>query len=648
MPQRLLPITSSVVNPFASRPFAGALAFLILTACTNSEPNKFSDENLVRIAGFQDKRLTDSLRQFITHPNEVYRREAAMAFASLQDSTSSLLLAERLLSDEDVLTRVNAAYALGQVGGREAVHALLEAVERETDSFVMQTALEALGKVADGSDINLEKYKGDGVPWLCYRLGQRQATPPELTQRAMLYLPAENTAFARLGAAHFFARSVTEDISDASEVLIHTLGNDPSADVRMATAWALRKIVTDDVFAAVSRAATEDGDYRVRVNALKSLAYFPFDRTRDLILGALHDSESNVAIAAAEVIQSAVNEADVAEVLREARSTSNWRVQALLFQGVNALVRSADINTEIIDLYSSSANNYQKAWLLSALSSAAMSFVSNELLTTHIPVIRSSAARALVVMNRQETISPVMQEEFLSLYRKGIGTGDVAVIGIITDALTDSALHYRQVVMDIAFLNEARSRLSLPRDYESYVPLENAIAYFEGREPTEVEKSFNHPVNWDLVRRIPKQQEVRIETSKGDIVISLLVEHAPGSVANFVGLVIQHYFDGKFFHRVVPNFVVQDGCNRGDGWGSEDYSIRSEFNGLRYAAGSVGMASAGKDTEGTQWFITHSPTPHLDGRYSQFATVVEGMEVMHALEVGDTIHSMELTPPLAP
>jgi cyclophilin family peptidyl-prolyl cis-trans isomerase len=141
---------------------------------------------------------------------------------------------------------------------------------------------------------------------------------------------------------------------------------------------------------------------------------------------------------------------------------------------------------------------------------------------------------------------------------------------------------------------------------------------------------------------------VRIETSKGDIVISLLVEHAPGSVANFVGLVVQHYFDGKFFHRVVPNFVVQDGCNRGDGWGSEDYSIRSEFNGLRYAAGSVGMASAGKDTEGTQWFITHSPTPHLDGRYSQFATVVEGMEVMHALEVGDTIHSMELTPPLAP
>jgi cyclophilin family peptidyl-prolyl cis-trans isomerase len=93
---------------------------------------------------------------------------------------------------------------------------------------------------------------------------------------------------------------------------------------------------------------------------------------------------------------------------------------------------------------------------------------------------------------------------------------------------------------------------------------------------------------------------------------------------------------------VVPNFVIQGGCNRGDGFGSEDYSIRSEFNLRRYTEGSVGMASAGKDTEGTQWFITHSPTPHLDGRYTIFATVSKGMEVVHAMEVGDKIIDVSL------
>ena len=121
------------------------------------------------------------------------------------------------------------------------------------------------------------------------------------------------------------------------------------------------------------------------------------------------------------------------------------------------------------------------------------------------------------------------------------------------------------------------------------------------------------------------------------MVIRLLVNEAPGSVANFVALAGQNYFDNKVFHRVVPNFVVQTGCNRGDGWGSEDYSIRSEFSPRLYRTGSVGMASAGKDTEGTQWFITHSPTPHLDGRYTIFAEVIEGMRVLNFIQVGDKI-----------
>jgi cyclophilin family peptidyl-prolyl cis-trans isomerase len=141
---------------------------------------------------------------------------------------------------------------------------------------------------------------------------------------------------------------------------------------------------------------------------------------------------------------------------------------------------------------------------------------------------------------------------------------------------------------------------------------------------------------------LPKDQKALIKTTKGDITIRLLVEEAPGSVTNFVALVNKHYFDNKFFHRVVPNFVVQAGCNRGDGWGSEDYSIRSEFTSRRYATGSVGMASAGKDTEGTQWFITHSPTPHLDGRYTIFAEVENGMDVVHQIEVGDRILQVSL------
>ena len=114
------------------------------------------------------------------------------------------------------------------------------------------------------------------------------------------------------------------------------------------------------------------------------------------------------------------------------------------------------------------------------------------------------------------------------------------------------------------------------------------------------------------------------------------------SVATFVTLAKKGFYDGKTFHRVIANFVAQGGCPRGDGFGGLDYSIASEFAPLNYGTGYVGLASAGKDTESCQWFITHSPTPHLDGNYTIFAKVVEGMDVVLKLMIGDKIESVKL------
>ncbi|MCL4111464.1 UNVERIFIED_CONTAM: hypothetical protein GTU68_020738 [Idotea baltica] len=122
-----------------------------------------------------------------------------------------------------------------------------------------------------------------------------------------------------------------------------------------------------------------------------------------------------------------------------------------------------------------------------------------------------------------------------------------------------------------------------------------------------------------------------------------MTSHAPGSVANFVGLSQSNYYNGKYFHRVVPNFVIQGGCSRGDGYGGLDYTIRSELGPKYYdGPGYIGMASAGPDTEGTQWFITHSSSPHLDGRYTIFGRVTEGMDVVHSIEIGDIIQDVRI------
>jgi cyclophilin family peptidyl-prolyl cis-trans isomerase len=109
-----------------------------------------------------------------------------------------------------------------------------------------------------------------------------------------------------------------------------------------------------------------------------------------------------------------------------------------------------------------------------------------------------------------------------------------------------------------------------------------------------------------------------------------------------VKLVRKGFYKGLTFHRVIPNFVVQGGDPRGDGWGGPGYAIRSEFSLVNFERGMVGIASAGKDTEGCQFFITHSPAPHLDGRYTIFAKVVEGQDVVDRIQVGDTITDISL------
>jgi cyclophilin family peptidyl-prolyl cis-trans isomerase len=148
--------------------------------------------------------------------------------------------------------------------------------------------------------------------------------------------------------------------------------------------------------------------------------------------------------------------------------------------------------------------------------------------------------------------------------------------------------------------------------------------------------------DWNLLESILPDQKVRITTNKGVIIIELMKEHAPFTVLNFVKLIKNNFYDGLCFHRVVPDFVVQGGDPRGDGWGGPGYTMRTEVSLVNYKRGSCGMARAGKDTEGCQFFITHISTPHLDGRYTIFAKVVEGMEVADSLQIGDTIQSVRI------
>ena len=139
-----------------------------------------------------------------------------------------------------------------------------------------------------------------------------------------------------------------------------------------------------------------------------------------------------------------------------------------------------------------------------------------------------------------------------------------------------------------------------------------------------------------------KYSRAVITTDKGSFTFQFLPEYAPVSAGNFCLLAEQNFFDNIIFHRVVPDFVIQTGDPASTGWGGPGYEIVSEFSWLNYEEGAVGMASAGKDTEGSQWFVMHSYHPHLNGNYSLFGRVTDGMEIVSKIDQDDKILDVTL------
>ncbi|MFZ1624304.1 MAG: peptidylprolyl isomerase [Gammaproteobacteria bacterium] len=136
-----------------------------------------------------------------------------------------------------------------------------------------------------------------------------------------------------------------------------------------------------------------------------------------------------------------------------------------------------------------------------------------------------------------------------------------------------------------------------------------------------------------------------IETEKGSIEIELFPEHAPKTVNNFVFLARDGFYDGVVFHRVIADFMVQGGDPTGSGRGGPGYRFEDEFEGnpLRHERGVISMANAGPGTNGSQFFITHGPQPHLDGRHTVFGKVSKGLDVIDAIQQGDSMIKVTVT-----
>ncbi|WP_375418255.1 peptidylprolyl isomerase, partial [uncultured Hymenobacter sp.] len=610
----------------------------------------------------QDERNTAALLPFLTNQSATYRREAAQALASVQDKKAVPALAP-LLKDAAAPVRRAAAYALGQTGDSTAVNYLLLQLLSEPDFGARRAAHEALGRCVSRRMLPLlwrttatpDTVLSAGLAWGLARAALRGLVSEESMAQAASVLERPGLpADTRLGAATALARSRGLDSAlakVAGPVLLRTAHEDPDYAVRTACAVTLGRLSNRTaVVNELRHLASNDPDFRVRIAALRSLPGAPFGPGANFAHAALRRQSGQEALSGAEwFLKNGAGQS--AAILEEVPYAEHWRARAVLLA---AALRHAPptgragLRNIIEEHYANAKSDYECGQLLQTLSedAGAFDFILKQTFAARPrPVVGGYGLAALVAARGQADFSAARQPAFEAALRQALAGGDVQQLSTAAEAFINPKLVPTPQPADLTALRQARDELRLPRDIEAWQALQLTLDKLENAAvptPPPVGKASQHPISWAVVQSITQNQRVRLRTTQGDIILQLKVEDAPGATASFVSLLRQKFYDGLYFHRVVPGFVAQGGDPRGDGAGSAPYTLRSELPELRYGEGAVGLASAGKDTESCQFFITHNPTPHLDGRYPIFAQVVQGISVVQKLEVGDRMLKVEL------
>jgi cyclophilin family peptidyl-prolyl cis-trans isomerase/HEAT repeat protein len=633
------------------------------------------DSEFEAIVQLEDRRApVQEFLKFTMHPRWEVQRRAAVALGRLRDPEAATTLAA-LLSSGSPEVRVEAAFALGQLALPATNKTIIKLFAEEKDLEVRLTLLEALSKVTRDSlppetDSTLARQLEDDIPIVraeaasaLGRLAQRKLKRPQWRPKlaALLQDQAEE---ARWRAAYALMR--LEDSSAAPALLVAL--QDRSARVRVQAARALGVLTSRTAHAPLKQAAHHDGDWRVRVNAaaaLGKLQFSPADFSLDHF--PLADENLHVRLTAISALGNALArlrqaqqsfEAESAKTFLQQRLTGNagasWHEQAAVVQAlaqwqprealplllplVNApepRLRVALANAlalfegeeafSALEKLASEENTAVRVAALEALSK------SSRALPTYLKALQSGdavlAALAAQRLAADSTARFQRAEQILAAYRQTRATLDAETAAMFFHALAECGNRVAQPELEEAL--RAQDLVVARAAAEALKKLTGADYKDRVTQTFTPAQAFSFAEIKNL-----KGAWAEIKTEAGTFEIALLPEEAPLTVLNFVRLAEKKYFDGQTIHRVVPNFVVQAGDPRGDGWGGPGYAIRSEFNRLRYVRGMVGMASSGPDTEGSQWFVAHSDQPHLDGLYTVFGRVRKAMEVVDELQVG--------------
>ena len=619
----------------------------------------------------------EALHRYVESEDPDARARAALALGRLR-TEAALPYLDVLARDPDARVRSEAAFALGQTP--DAERSLLGYYRDETDPSVRPLWLEALGKQADVAGLRVlvdalhqevgfleTPLEAEAAALALGRVALRDRdalSRPDLVEQLVAQLDRMHrdtrraTAFAlgrirpdRLDpsvAERLVQRTVSEPDAVTQAFLVRALATvqgidaaradayghtatDPDPSVRIATARAAPVCDWRPVAALLS-----DPNPQVRHVAIEAVAEMPALDRRGLLLpiidagDTLEAAEDLLTTGAPQMLDAVVALRSLAGagVLTDPEPwLTNHRPTPIRAAAVGAVTDPARLRAFAMD------DSEAPVRSAAAMRMAMLELPVHEL----VPLLDATDAMVAAIAAEALTAQPDAASEgpLLAVLQDAIDADLLAYgLGALAALYAGESATVRTV--DPAALTLARDVATHPHSRVRAAAADILTA--AGETP---------PPAWNSLRTVPVDEvlqvtSARVHTDRGEFIVDLAPELAPITVWNFVQLAEDGWYDGVPWHRVVPDFVAQTGDPRGDGTGGPAWTIPDEINRLTYAEGVLGMAHAGPDTAGSQWFVTLSPQPHLDGGYTAFGRVTLGMPVVQQLQPSDRIRAVTI------
>ncbi|MCH2216137.1 MAG: peptidylprolyl isomerase [Flavobacteriales bacterium] len=612
---------------------SGALVFSCGTPKNDPvEQSPFADPVVVEMYDAAAKGDTAYIAKFADAKEAIYRMIYARLMASIQPNTAPEAL-EDLLIDPIPYVRLYSAFAVGQIGNQKSLPALEKALNKTTIPEIKAELLEAIGKCANGNAMEYllahnpnTAIEEGGKMWGFYQ-GMLLGHLKEDHLKVVVAHLESNEEETRLAAANILSRQKSFDLDTYSDEILAVALNEASNEVKAALGNALSK--TDKAREFSENSLVNSDDPLIRNVALKALPN-PEDHLATLENVLISESPWEAMIAVSRLSELSDYEPSTS-IVAAARTTEIPEVRAFI---AGALFKSSpEAGSEFYkESWTYFDNDVKRSVLLSVWAQIPSGI---DTLKQYLFLDNPLGTGATMAYLEGVRVFPEWKTYFLAFADRALSEGLLAQTHLFVGAIAESD---EETLISAEQLETALENFNSPNLVEGYIAISNLLKQKFDKDVAEMEIQYQKN-DWGFFRNLGLKPKIVVYSGAEIIEIALIPEDAPVSCTRIAKLAADGFYDGTYFHRVVPGFVSQGGGPRGDGFGSGKDLLRSEFSPLKYGSGVVGLASAGMDTESCQFFFTHQPTPHLDGRYTIIGATDDDLS---RLETGARIDSVRI------